>query len=402
MKKRASITLSLSVLMTALLIHPSCILAHASETPEDRIHEGAGSILEDPPSEKDDNELLDSETVSNPIIDSNASSEIEVNENDSSADRESRPLPDDSVIDPEFTFDPDALPSEPELPTAEEEIPPATGSDVIDSNAGSPVAINDLEDPLEPTEIEPMETQADETYLGSIPLSFSNDTDDQILTVYGLNIKVDSDMSLVNYDSDFNGMGINNRNIAFLITDNTGSVFDLVDIPETGLEWILLPQEKLEIEIHIKVSCSSRMYKMSNEVLYEYRYEVEPAHDSILEVPKAPETPEIPSMEQGVMEPESQKPSIGSIPESDDLPASMPAIPDETFDEGMMVDPQPNLENETELLPVIKEEVYESVEDSEKGDEQGTITEEIMEEDVVTATESPPQDTECQQHKFHE
>lgn len=366
MKKRASFTLTLSVLMTALLIHPSCILAHSSETPEDRIHEGAGSISEDLPldvdSKQGDNELLDSETESNTINETNTPSENEVNENDSSTDMELRPLPDDSVIDPGFTLDPDALPSEPELPTAEE-TPSATVSDVIDSNADSPVASNDLEDPLETIEFKPMETQADETYLGSIPLSFSNDTEDQILTIYGLNIKVDSDMSVVNFDSDFNGMGINFRNIAFLITDNTGSVFDLVDIPEKGLKWTLLPQEKLEIEIHIKVSCSSRMYKMNNEVLYEYRYEIEPAHDSILEVPKAPETPDIPSMEQGVMKSESQKPSIGSIPESDDLPASMPAIPDGTFDERMMVDPQPNPEN-AEVLPMIKEEAYESVEDS--------------------------------------
>lgn len=333
MKKRKSISLSLSFLMTALLIHPSVILADSSDPPPDQIpsQEQVGSDSNDPQeSSHDSSDIVDPDTQ-----------ELDSNLKDP-AINDPEILEPESEIDPDFLIDPEAQPLDPEAPP-EESIPPATGTDSVDLSIDALIPEEVLEDPLVAPEIQALETQADEPYLGSIPLSFNNDSKDQLLIIHDLSVKLDSGTTLVSYDSDFLHMGITSRNIAFLIKDtHTGEEFDLIELDH---EWTLMSGEALDLEIHIKVSCSSRMYQMKNEIIYDYHYEMDPTliPNQEEEIPEAP-LPLPLDPEAGIEE---------ELPVDPEQPSLMPEIPDETFDEDMMVVPETVHEDKKEMPEVL-------------------------------------------------
>lgn len=307
--------------MAALLIHPSAILANSPESPPE----------EDSSSEQIESESKDHQQSSDHVPDiidpelQETDTSNQIPEIDDSRTHEPEP-----EIDPDFLVDPDAQPLDPESPS--DELPPATGSDIIDPIPDQQVPEEFVADPLDAPEVQSIETQADEPYIGSIPLSFSNDSKDQILILHDLSVILQSGMTQVSYTSNFHEMGVTSRNIAFLIKDvDSGEEVDLLDLNHG---WELMPGESLNLEIHIKVSCTAHMYSMKNEIIYDYHYEVDP---SLIENQET-ETPEvpipIPDPETGIDE---------ELPIDPEQPSLMPEIPDESFDEDMMVVPEPSI-----------------------------------------------------------
>lgn len=305
MKK--SFTVSLSFLLAALMMQPTVILADSSDSITEESQEFIEPTTDPPESSLDEDPILEHTEPSQ-----------EIAPDDSFC---SEPDPD---LDSGYLIDPEAKPieSDPIIDQKNESI------SSLDPSAQE--TFN--EDPLETPEIRPIASQADEPYLGSVQLSFTNDSEKCLLIIENFSVIIPSDVSLVSYASDFLKMGVNARNIAFLIKEcRSGQEYDLADFDH---KWELKPYETLELEIHVKVSCSSTMYKMKNEIVYDYHYE----EDLSLIPPQIDPKPTIhvPDYDQ------FEKPGNSDL-----------EIPDSSFDEAMFVDPLPVVSDESALIPEI-------------------------------------------------
>lgn len=336
MKK--SFTVSLSFLLAALMMQPTVILADSSDSITEESQEFIEPTTDPPESSLDEDNILKHTEPSQEIV-----------PDDSFC---SEPDPD---LDSGYLIDPEAKPieSDPIIDQKNESI------SSLDPSAQE--TFN--EDPLETPKIRPIASQADEPYLGSVQLSFTNDSEECLLIIENFSVIIPSDVSLVSYASDFLKMGVNARNIAFLIEEcRSGQEYDLAEFDH---KWELKPHETLELEIHIKVSCSSTMYKMQNEIVYDYHYE----EDLSLIPPQIDPKPTIhvPDYDQ------ADKPGDSDL-----------EIPDPSFDEAMFVDPLPVVSDEASMIPEIDPgEISESIEPEIQLPELNNGTEESEDEQPV-------------------